>query len=169
MRILITGFVAFAVWCVFSAWMYNDKLLPVLNAPDPVPLISEKSAAADSLAAIYASMPEKLSIYFEFNKYRLNTDQNTESKVAEFKKWLEKFPGSKLSVSGHTDLIGTETYNYDLALQRAMVVGKYIEGLGISSDRMLVESKGESEPAGDYLTAEGRAKNRRTEITIKMQ
>lgn len=169
MRILITGFVAFAVWCVFSAWMYNDKLLPVINTPDPVPIITEKNAAADSIAAIYAAMPQKLSVYFEFNKSELITDQNTESKIAAFRQWLEKYPGSKLSVTGHTDLIGTESYNQDLALQRALVVGKYIEGLGIGSDRMLVESKGESEPAADYLTAEGRAKNRRTEIIIKMQ
>jgi flagellar motor protein MotB len=34
---------------------------------------------------------------------------------------------------------------------------------------MQVESKGESEPAADNLTREGRAKNRRTEVTIKMQ
>jgi outer membrane protein OmpA-like peptidoglycan-associated protein len=34
---------------------------------------------------------------------------------------------------------------------------------------MITESKGSAEPAADYLTAEGRAKNRRTEISIKMQ
>lgn len=169
MRILITGFVAFAVWCVFSAWMYNDKLLPVINAPDPVPTVPEKNAAADSIAAIYAAMPEKLSVYFEFNKSELKADQITEAKIAEFRQWLGKYPGSKLSVTGHTDLIGTETYNQDLAMKRALVVGKFIEDLGVGPDRMLVESRGESEPAGDYLTAEGRAKNRRTEITIKMQ
>lgn len=169
MRILITGFVAFAVWCVFSAWMYNDKLLPVLNAPEPVPAIPEQTTMADSLAKIYAAMPEKLSIYFEFNDAEFKNDQQTDSRVAEFKQWLGKYPASKLSVTGHTDLIGTELFNQDLALKRAEVVAKYLESSGISADRMLVESKGESEPAADYLTSEGRAKNRRTEVTIKMQ
>ncbi len=169
MRILITGFVAFAVWCVFSAWMYNDKLLPVINAPEPAPVIPEQTNVADSMAKIYAAMPEKLSIYFEFNNAEFKNDQQTDSRIAEFKQWLEKYPGSKLSVTGHTDLIGTEHFNQDLALKRAEIIGKYIEGQGINADRMLVESKGESEPAADYLTSEGRAKNRRTEVTIKMQ
>jgi len=114
-------------------------------------------------------MPEKLSIYFEFNDTEFKNDQQTDSRIAEFKQWLEKYPRSKLSVTGHTDLIGTELYNQDLALKRAEVIGKYIDTQGISADRMLVESKGESEPAADNLTSEGRAKNRRTEITIKMQ
>src|SRR5512133_1263118 len=154
MRILIMGFVAFAVWCVFSAWMYNDKLLPVINAPEPAPAIPEQTTTADSLAKIYAAMPEKLSIYFEFNNAEFKNDQQTDSRIAEFKQWLEKYPGSKLSVTGHTDLIGTEAFNEDLAMKRAEVVGKYLESSGVSADRMLVESKGETEPAADYLTSE---------------
>ena len=169
MRILITGFVAFAVWCAFSAWMYNDKLLPVINAPEPAPAIPEQTTMADSLAKIYAAMPEKLSIYFEFNDAEFKNDQQTDSRVAEFKQWLGKYPGSKLSVTGHTDLVGTELFNQDLAMKRAEVVAKYLESSGVSTDRMIVESKGETEPAADYLTSEGRAKNRRTEVTIKMQ
>ena len=169
MKIIITGFVAFVIWCVFSAWMYNDKLLPVLNAPDPAPLLTESASTADSLSEINASMPEKLSVYFEFNDSEFKTDPQIDSRIAELRQWLEKHPGSKLLVSGHTDLVGTEQYNHELAMKRAGFVGKYIEKQGISSDRMQVESKGESEPAADNLTSEGRAKNRRTEVTIKLQ
>ncbi|HEX2969961.1 MAG TPA: OmpA family protein [Bacteroidales bacterium] len=169
MRILITGFVAFAVWCFFSAWMYNDNLLPVINAPEPIAEIPEQTTTADSLEKIRAAMPEKLSIYFEFNKAEFKNDQQADSKIAEFRKWLEKYPESKLRITGHTDLTGTEAYNQDLAMERAVAVQKYIMTLGLSADRMIVESKGESEPAADYLTEEGRAKNRRTEILIKLQ
>lgn len=169
MRILITGFVAFAIWCVFSAWMYNDKLLPVINAPDPVTEVPEQTSAADSLAKIYAAMPEKLSIYFEFNDSKFKNDQQTDSRIAEFRQWLDKYPGSKLYVTGHTDIVGDDAYNQDLGMKRAEVVGKYITSQGINADRMPVESKGESEPAADNLTSEGRAKNRRTEIIIKLQ
>jgi OOP family OmpA-OmpF porin len=170
MRILIVGFAAFVVWCVFSAWMYNDNLLPVLNKPEPVPTVPEKTdVVADSLAKIYAAMPQKLSIPFEFNKAQFKSDQQTDSRIAEFKSWLEKYPSSKLYVTGHSDLVGTEKYNYDLGLKRATVIGDYVKGNGIDPQRILVESKGESEPVGDYLTEEGRAKNRRTEVTLKMQ
>jgi outer membrane protein OmpA-like peptidoglycan-associated protein len=170
MRILIVGFAAFVIWCVFSAWMYNDNLLPVLNAPEPVAALPEKTdVVADSLAKIYAAMPKELSIPFEFNKAQFKSDQQTDSRIAEFKSWLEKYPSSKLYVTGHSDLVGTEKYNYELGLKRATVVGDYIKGNGIESKRILVESKGETEPAGDYLTAEGRAMNRRTEVKLKLQ
>lgn len=169
MKFLIVGFAAFVVWCVFSAWMYNDKLLPVLRTPEPVPVIPEKTSAADSLAKIYASMPEKLSVYFEFNKSNLKADQLNEGSLNAFRDWIDKHPGSKLYVTGHTDLVGTEAYNNDLAMERAVAVGKFIEGKGFPSDKMIVESKGETEPAADYLTEDGRAKNRRSEITIKLE
>jgi outer membrane protein OmpA-like peptidoglycan-associated protein len=54
-------------------------------------------------------------------------------------------------------------------MKRAQVVGKYLEGLGINSGRILTSSAGENNPAAGYITAEERAKNRRTEISIKMQ
>jgi OOP family OmpA-OmpF porin len=167
MRILITGFIVFVIWGVFSAWMYNDKLLPVLRPPETVTVTTEKTNAADSAVVIPESMPQKYSIYFEFNKSEFTKDQKGDSSISVFTDWLEKHPGSILRVTGHTDIVGTEEYNQKLGMKRANAIGKYIESKGIAPNRMVVESKGESEPASDYLTNEGRAKNRRTEISIK--
>ena len=108
-------------------------------------------------------------IYFEFDKTKLKPDPQNDKSVTEFKVWLDKYPQSMLLVTGNTDMVGTIEYNYNLALKRAQIVGKYIESQGINSGRMVVSSKGETEPAADYLTQEGRAKSRRTEISIKMQ
>jgi OOP family OmpA-OmpF porin len=74
-----------------------------------------------------------------------------------------------LLVSGHSDLVGTEEFNRDLGMKRAAAVGKFLEEKGIPSARMLIESKGETEPVASYITAEGRSMNRRTQVTIKMQ
>ena len=170
MRILVTGFVAFVIWCIISAWLYNDILLPVINKPVPVQAIPEpQSNTADSLAQLKASMPATLMIYFEFNDSRFKPDPQTDNSVAAFKSWLGKYPSSLLLVTGHSDLVGTPEFNEDLGIKRAGVVGKYLESIGIPSDKMILDSKGETEPAADYITAEGRAKNRRTEISIKMQ
>ena len=98
-------------------------------------------------------MPKTLMIYFEFDKAKFKPDPQTDNRVAEFKAWLEKYPASMLSVTGHTDLVGTPEYNQDLGLKRAQVVGKYLEDQGINAGRMVTESKGETEPAADYLTA----------------
>jgi outer membrane protein OmpA-like peptidoglycan-associated protein len=170
MRILITGFVFFVIWCFVSAWLYNDKLLPAIKNPIPIQTVPEKpTREADSLMQLKASVPKNLLIYFEFNDAKFKPDPQTDNSVAEFKSWLDKYPRSMLSVTGHTDLVGKPDYNYNLALKRARIIGKYIEDKGISDSRMITESKGSSEPAADYLTAEGRAKNRRTEISIKMK
>ena len=170
MRILTTGFVFFVIWCFISAWLYNDKLLPAMRTPVAVPTISETpTREADSLMKLKASMPENLLIYFEFNGSKFKPDPQTDNSVNRFKAWLEKYPQSMVSVTGHTDLVGTDEYNYKLALKRAEVVGKYLEDQGVKAERMITVSKGSSEPAADYLTAEERAKNRRTEISIKMQ
>jgi outer membrane protein OmpA-like peptidoglycan-associated protein len=170
MRILITGFVVFVIWCVISAWLYNDILLPAMNPPVPVQTIpNSMTREADSLAKLKAMMPMDLMIYFEFNDSKFKSDPRYDSRVAEFKAWLDKYPGSMLSVTGHSDLVGTAEFNQDLGLRRAVIVGKYLETRGILPPRMMIESKGEDQPVGDYLTADGRAKNRRTQISIKMQ
>ncbi len=114
-------------------------------------------------------MPENLLIYFEFNETKFKPDLQTDNSIVPFKVWLDKYPGSMLPVTGHTDLVGTNDYNYNLGLKRAQIVEKYLENKGINASRMIMESKGETEPAADNLTEEGRAKNRRTEISIKMQ
>jgi outer membrane protein OmpA-like peptidoglycan-associated protein len=170
MRILITGFVVFVIWCFISAWLYNDHLLPVLKKPVPVLQIPDKPAnEADSLAKLKASAPKEILIYFEFNDVKFKPDPQTDNAVGEFQAWLGKYPGSKILVSGNTDIVGTPEYNYDLGMKRAVVAGKYLENKGIDPGRIITESQGEKNPAGSNITSDGRAKNRRTVITIKNQ
>jgi outer membrane protein OmpA-like peptidoglycan-associated protein len=170
MRILIIGIIFLAIWCFVSAWIYNDKLLPAMKKPLPEITIPDKQThEADSLLKLKASMPKDLSIYFEFDRIKFNSDLQTDKSVAEFKTWLEKYPQSMLQVTGHADLVGTVDYNYNLALKRAQSVRNYLENQGLDASRIIVASKGETEPAADYLSEEGRAKNRRTEISLKMQ
>jgi outer membrane protein OmpA-like peptidoglycan-associated protein len=170
MRILTAGFVLFVIWCFVSAWLYNDKLLPAIRKPIAVQTIPETSThEADSLMKLKASMPENLLIYFEFNESKFKPDPQNDSRIPEFNSWLEKYPQSMLSVTGHTDLVGTVEYNSNLSLKRAQVVATYLENQGVKASRMILDSKGSSVPAADYITAEGRAKSRRTEISIKMQ
>jgi outer membrane protein OmpA-like peptidoglycan-associated protein len=169
MRILFTGFVVFVIWCFISVWLYNAYLLPVIKSPVPVQSIPEiKTDPADSLLKLKESMPKELLIYFEFDKYKFKADSQTDNSIADFKAWLDKSPESKLTVTGHTDWVGTDEYNMALGLRRARSVEQYLESLGISINRMITTSEGESKPAADNLTDDGRAKNRRTEVLIKM-
>ena len=170
MRIIIIGCIAFVIWCFVSAWLFNDHLLPALKKPEAVVTVEDTGTSeADSLAQLKAMMPEDLKIYFEFNDSQFKPDQQTDSKVAEFKTWLDKYPESKLIVTGHTDLVGTPEYNQALGQKRAEMVSEYIKNQGIEAGKIVTESMGETKPAAGYITKENRAKNRRTEITIKMQ
>ena len=153
MRIIIIGCVAFVIWCFVSAWLYNDHLLPALKKPVAVITAPEtQTREADSLMKLKAMMPKDLMIYFEFNDVKFKADPQTDNSIVEFKAWLDKYPGSMLSVTGHTDLVGTPDYNQALGLKRAEVVGKYLESQGINAGKMMTESLGESKPAAGYLT-----------------
>ncbi|MFZ0472762.1 MAG: OmpA family protein [Bacteroidales bacterium] len=168
MRILITGFIVFVIWSFFSTWLYVDVLKPatkkqVVAQPVTVSQITE----ADTIMKFNASMPKDLTICFEFDNFKFETDQQTDSSIAEFDKWLDKYPDYMLSVTGHTDFVGTSEYNQALGLERAQVVAKYLESKGIPADKMLIASKGKEQPVAKNIFSEGRAKNRRTEITIK--
>jgi OmpA-OmpF porin, OOP family len=169
MRILITGFVAFVIWCVFSAWLYNDHLLPALKKPAPVVTVPDKQTReADSLRKLKEMMPQSLTICFKFDDTKFKADPQYDNSIAEFKAWLDKYPTHRLSVVGHTDLVGTAEYNADLGLKRAQAVAKYLEEKGINAGRMDIGTAGKSQPVAGYITEEERAKNRRTEVTIKL-
>ena len=168
MRILITGFIALVIWSFLSMWLYVDILKPATRKPVVVQPVQETiSREADSLAKLYAAMPKELMICFDFDKTKLIIDPGAESGVAEFKAWIEKYPSAVISITGHTDFIGTSEYNIKLGQERAEIVKKYLETKGIPPDKMITSSMGEDNPVADQITAAGRAKNRRTEVTIK--
>lgn len=168
MRIITTGAVVFVIWSFFSTWLYVDVLRHAARKPvieQPAPEI--RNASADSLAKLYAMMPKDLMIYFEFDKFRLKPDPQFETSLGDFKSWLEKYPGSVLLLTGHTDLVGSPEYNMELGLKRAGEVQKYLEAKGFPAARIKVVSKGRQEPAAGYITPEDRAKNRRVVISIQ--
>lgn len=168
MRILLTGLLVFVIWAFFSTWLYVDVLKPELKKPVELQVIPQGvSDEADSLAKIYALMPKDLIILFDFNKDGFKPDPQFETGLTDFRSWLDKYPGSMISVTGHTDLVGTRDYNQELGLRRAQAVQKHLEARGFPPDRLIVSSKGEDEPIAGYITPENRAKNRRTEISIK--
>ena len=72
----------------------------------------------------------------------------------------------KIEVSAHTDNKGSEKYNLKLSEQRAETVKQYLIEKGVRENRLVAKGYGESEPIADNKTDEGRAKNRRVELTV---
>src|SRR5438034_7833890 len=65
---------------------------------------------------------------------------------------------------GHADAIGSDAYNQKLSVRRAEAIKAYLVSKGIEPNRVYTEGKGEKQPVASNKTADGRAKNRRTEI-----
>jgi len=75
--------------------------------------------------------------------------------------------GALFVVAGHTDNVGNENYNYELGKRRADAVGRYlITQKKLDPMRVMPVSYGESAPAADNSSPQGRAKNRRVEILV---
>lgn len=168
MRTLALGAAVFVIWAFFSTWLFVDILRPALKKPVEIVAVPETTdIVADSLAKIYALMPKDLVIQHDFDKAGINYDPQIEVSLNDFKTWLDKYPESMLLITGHSDLVGTPEYNQALGLERAQTALKFLESKGFQLSRIIIESKGEKEPVAGYITAEARAKNRRTVISIK--
>ena len=72
-----------------------------------------------------------------------------------------------IDIDGHTDSQGTDESNQVLSDNRAGAVKNYLTGKGIDASRLKSTGYGETKPVADNSTAAGRAKNRRTEMTVR--
>ncbi|MBU1195614.1 MAG: OmpA family protein [Proteobacteria bacterium] len=78
---------------------------------------------------------------------------------------LEKNPGMTVQLDGHCDNIGSAQYNMGLSARRANAVKQYLVDEGIAASRVKTKAYGLSKPVATNDTDEGRALNRRVEIT----
>jgi OmpA-OmpF porin, OOP family len=105
-------------------------------------------------------------VNFDFDKDTLRPD--AEAILADAVSILQKYPQLKVEVAGHTDSVGTEQYNQGLSERRAATVYNYLTNAGIDAARLVGPNGfGESRPIDTNDTAEGRAKNRRTELNVQ--
>lgn len=78
--------------------------------------------------------------------------------------YLKRKKDIKIEVSGHTDNEGNPQANQELSEKRAQAVKTYLVNKGISASRITTKGYGATQPIASNDTANGRAKNRRTEI-----
>jgi aconitate hydratase len=75
--------------------------------------------------------------------------------------------GSKGEIGGHTDNVGNAGSNQALSEARATAVRDYLVSKGVSAAALTAAGYGDTKPAADNATAEGKAKNRRIEFTAQ--
>ncbi len=82
-------------------------------------------------------------------------------------KTLLRNPDLNIEIQGHTDNIGSASYNMKLSQKRADAVKYYLMTKMVPAGRLTAVGYGESNPAVDNKTAQGRATNRRIEFKVK--
>ena len=105
------------------------------------------------------------SVHFAFDADRIEPEfENTLDSLAEV---LKLHPEWRIAIEGHTDSIGSPTYNKDLSQRRADAVKSYLLSVGVNPSQLVSATGfGSEQPVGDNSTAEGRHKNRRVEFLL---
>ncbi|NVO28393.1 OmpA family protein [Donghicola sp. C2-DW-16] len=101
------------------------------------------------------------TVNFGFNSAEL--DEGARDTLREQARWINQFPEVRFRVYGHTDAVGSVSYNKSLGLRRANAVVAYLSQLGVSRSRLeAMVSYGETQP---LIVTEGRERRNRRTVT----
>jgi len=153
----------------------NDNLTPNANNVyfGPVDykmrtLAADDTSEADMLKALHDKIiANPLVLNFKTGQTSIVLTAEQRQKVADISKYLDKVDNAKCLVVGHTDNVGDAAKNMEYGQKRADFAKKYLVDNEIPTSKITAISKGETEPIADNNTEEGKAKNRRTVITLK--
>ncbi|VEE63383.1 Outer membrane porin F precursor [Shewanella putrefaciens] len=138
--------------CVYQAEVKSSSIQCDLNDPSTY-------SAAD------CHNIETAIVYFEFAIAEVDLSQW--KALALVKAFLDANTETRLTLVGHTDIVGTPEFNYQLSLRRAQNVKRIlVEDYGFNPNRFTVVGKGISEPVADNHSSEGRRLNRRVQFIV---
>ena len=103
-------------------------------------------------------------VLFEIDRSELKS--GTLNNLGKLSAFLAQYPDKTISIEGHTDSVGDDSYNLALSERRASSVKSFLSNQGVSSNRMQVIGKGEGLPVATNDSSSGRQLNRRVEIII---
>jgi outer membrane protein OmpA-like peptidoglycan-associated protein len=103
-------------------------------------------------------------VLFDFNEASLKP--GGERAAARLARFLREYPERRIRVEGHTDSVGSASYNRRLSERRAEAVKQAIVGRGIEPSRIVTEGYGEQYPVASNDNEAGRQRNRRVEVVI---
>jgi outer membrane protein OmpA-like peptidoglycan-associated protein len=87
----------------------------------------------------------------------------TLDRIATF---LNEYPERDVVIEGHTDNVGSDSYNQQLSENRARAVASQLESRGVDTQRIASRGLGESNPVAPNENVAGRQQNRRVEIIL---
>lgn len=147
----------------FGGGMRHEMAPEEPMAPPPMPP-SEPAPAEPPARDLPVSITLN-GVNFDFDKCTLRSDA-----IAILDEAVRVLNSNEIRVelAGHTDSVGSDAYNQKLSECRAKVVADYLNDKGVEGGKIVsVNGYGESKPIDTNDTAEGRARNRRTELNVQ--
>ncbi len=146
----------------------NFNLLQTASFEEPFLLDIALQPILDGDEAAARPAPSKpvvlRNVFFETGSAALLPASTTElNRLVEL---LRETPNLRIRIHGHTDNVGNDASNQTLSENRAKSVFDYLVQQGIASERLRFAGFGESQPIDTNDSAEGRARNRRTEFVV---
>ncbi len=141
----------------------------VIKAPEPIPEVIPVSSDDIAIDDVVEYMKESKPVIMDsltFESQSAILSEGGKKYLGKIAKDLIKSDEYILEISGHTDSIGTDTYNQKLSEQRANSAKKALIEAGVKPDTVVVIGEGELRPIADNNTSEGRAINRRIEMIM---
>lgn len=153
-----------------------ERRITLDQGMSPDPLLREPVAFELYRASAIPSDYEKVQFVFDNMTF---SDANFAYNSDEFrpgeafvlyadsvKTYLNLNPEKGMTIIGHTDSIGSDKFNDDLGMRRAISAREYFRELGVKAN-IKVESKGKRRPVASNNSAEGRQKNRRVNFVLE--
>ncbi|MDP6977224.1 MAG: OmpA family protein [Myxococcota bacterium] len=155
--------------------VFVEEVAPVVSAPPPVAFVDEDEDGVEDESDDCLGTPAMANVNdvgcwvldsytFDTKRYEILESQYPAlDKVAEV---LKMNPELRIRIDGHTDSTGTDEFNQTLSEDRASAVGNYLEEAGIDPERLETRGFGTSAPIDTNDTPEGKARNRRCQLTV---
>jgi outer membrane protein OmpA-like peptidoglycan-associated protein len=151
-----------------SAYTEED-LARSLFQPPPSDVLTRGIRPAQTQPAPTSGTTGKNSIALNV-LFELNSDKILQTYYGDLDKLgkvltAPQYSAYRVQIEGHTDSLGSDSYNQRLSEKRAQSVKRYlVQHFPLPSDRLVVRGFGKSKPIASNDTPEGRDKNRRVEV-----
>jgi len=114
---------------------------------------------------VHPLMPQSFLLYFRFNSNQLA--EESEQKISEIQQSIKDRDSTDIAIIGHTDRTGSNAYNQQLSLKRALAVQKFLTTNGVNANDITITYYGEGNPLIPTADNVSEPRNRRVEVMIR--
>lgn len=148
-----------------GSWRKEGMIVECGAAPaEPEPMAEPEPAPAPAPKPVVKTVSLSAGALFAVNSDVIGDEGKAE--LDALAAHIAAMNVERINIAGHTDSSGAADYNKSLSMKRAIAVKNYLLDKGVDPSIMTTVGWGEEKPIASNATKEGRAKNRRVEITL---